>query len=221
MATTIEDDKEDDLRETLEISVDGGDEDIIGDMIVVDDDYREEVRLALEQQHGVTGATTEPTEEDEDQMKRDYVTLDFEEKNLFDFAKNQLRRMQMIRDLLLGTAPDRDLLDGVPADKILNLPLIKRWMLFSQWKNMYQDVVNQDLLDTQAKYESKIKEYNQLKGEALASLCRTADVVGMTTTGAAKNRSMLESLKAKIGKFSFKFGMKKKVCVNLINKLIL
>ena len=34
----------------------------------------------------------------------------------------------------------------------------------------------------------------------MAALCRTADIVGMTTTGAAKNRLMLESLKPKIGK---------------------
>ena len=33
----------------------------------------------------------------------------------------------------------------------------------------------------------------------MAALCRTADIVGMTTTGAAKNRLMLESLKPIIG----------------------
>ena len=58
----------------------------------------------------------------------------------------------------------------------------------------------QDLRDTELDYEQCIQMYNELKGQALAALCRTADVVGMTTTGAAKNRSMLEALGAKIGK---------------------
>ena len=48
-------------------------------------------------------------------------------------------------------------------------------------------------------YEGLIRTYNELKGQALADLCRAADVVGMTTTGAAKNRPMLEALGAKIG----------------------
>ena len=33
----------------------------------------------------------------------------------------------------------------------------------------------------------------------MSALCRTTDIVGMTTTGAAKNRRLLESLKGKIG----------------------
>ena len=53
--------------------------------------------------------------------------------------------------------------------------------------------------DSEKEYEDKIVNYNELKGQALAALCRTADIIGMTTTGAAKNRLLLESLKAKIG----------------------
>jgi hypothetical protein len=80
----------------------------------------------------------------------------------------------------------------------MTMPLSQRWMLFGQWKRSYENIINEELQE----FKGKIKEYNQLKGEALAALCRTADVIGMTTTGAAKNRLLLESLKAKIGKYS-------------------
>jgi hypothetical protein len=81
------------------------------------------------------------------------------------------------------------------------MPLRQRWMLFRKWKRSYQEMMEQDVRKSKEDYESQIKEYNQLKGQALAALCRTADVIGMTTTGAAKNRLLLESLKAKIGMY--------------------
>ena len=67
------------------------------------------------------------------------------------------------------------------------------------WKSQYQSIVYSDLNSVEQNYECSIRAYNELKGQALAALCRTADVVGMTTTGAAKNRPMLEALGAKIG----------------------
>jgi hypothetical protein len=60
-------------------------------------------------------------------------------------------------------------------------------------------------------------EYNQLKGKALAALCRTADVIGMTTTVAAKNRSLLESLGAKIGKQFFHIQLSSQLMMFFLN----
>ena len=102
----------------------------------------------------------------------------------------------MIRDQQLDV-PNR--IVSVSADQILTLPLGQRWMLFAQWMHSYNKLIQQDLRNTETEYKDKIVEYNQLKGQALAALCRTADIVGMTTTGAAKNRLMLESLKPIIG----------------------
>jgi hypothetical protein len=121
-----------------------------------------------------------------------------EDKSLLSFAKNQIQQMQYIRDLLLDEENDIFQEDNFSADRIMTMPLSQRWMLFGQWKRSYENIINEELQE----FKGKIKEYNQLKGEALAALCRTADVIGMTTTGAAKNRLLLESLKAKIGKDS-------------------
>jgi hypothetical protein len=171
--------------------------------IIDDEDYTEELRLAREEISDVA-----PPEHNNNVDDGEYVPWtqaeeepkDIEEKLFADFANNQMERMQYIRDLLLAMPYDNYQMEDFSADQIMSMPLSKRWMLFAQWKRLYQEIVNQDLRDTERDYEDKIKEYNQLKGKALAALCRTADVIGMTTTGAAKNRLLLESLKAKIGK---------------------
>ncbi|XP_045029940.1 NFX1-type zinc finger-containing protein 1 isoform X2 [Daphnia magna] len=170
--------------------------------IVDDEDYPEELRLAREEISSVV--LPNPVSDNVDDGE--YVPWcqseegheDMEDKIFSNFAQNQMERMQYIRDLLLAMQYETYEPEDFSADEIMTLPLSKRWMLFAQWKRSYQDIVNNDLRDSEIDYEKKIKEYNELKGEALAALCRTADVVGMTTTGAAKNRALLESLKAKI-----------------------
>jgi len=47
--------------------------------------------------------------------------------------------------------------------------------------------------------EKDILQYNHLSAEAKAALCRKADIIGMTTTGAAKNQQFLKVLGPKIG----------------------
>ena len=48
-------------------------------------------------------------------------------------------------------------------------------------------------------YKSQIVKYNQIKDEMDASLCRSVDVIGLTTTGAARRRNVLTVLQPKIG----------------------
>ena len=195
-ATSIKDEKVDEcLPEDVEVPCRTYADDMIEDIDDIDDeDYREELRLAQEQ------AKTEVLPGDVDEVDELQLPIDAavndEEQTLIDFAKNQMEQMNLIREQLLAMPNE---IEFVSADKILTLPLTKRWMLFAQWKRAYQEIIQQDLRDSEKEYEDKIVNYNELKGQALAALCRTADIIGMTTTGAAKNRLLLESLKAKIG----------------------
>ena len=49
-------------------------------------------------------------------------------------------------------------------------------------------------------YKARITEYNYVKSQSEVSLCRNVDVIGMTTTGAARRRQLLSLLRPKIGK---------------------
>ena len=192
-ATSIKDEKVDEcLTEDVEVPCRTYADDMIED--IDDEDYREELCLAQEQAK-MEVLPGDVDEVDELQLPIDAAVND-EEQTLIDFAKNQMEQMNLIREQLLAMPNE---IEFVSADKILTLPLTKRWMLFAQWKRAYQEIIQQDLRDFEKEYEDKIVKYNELKGQALAALCRTADIIGMTTTGAAKNRLLLESLKAKIG----------------------
>lgn len=48
-------------------------------------------------------------------------------------------------------------------------------------------------------YRGQIREYNRIKAESEVALCRSVDVVGLTTTGAARRRDVLALLQPKIG----------------------
>lgn len=189
------------LPDDMEVA-DHVDDDIVEDLID-DEDYGEELRLAQKEADIVASPEDVVEDKDDFQLRLDAAIVQHEDQSLIDFAKNQMQRMQLIRDLLLNRPPNTSFLaEFISPDQILKLPLGQRWMLFAHWKHRYHEMIHQDLMNTEKAYEDKIKEFNKLKGEALAALCRTADVVGMTTTGAAKNRLLLESLKAKIGIYS-------------------
>ena len=52
-------------------------------------------------------------------------------------------------------------------------------------------------------YSEAVGKYNRIKSEAECALCRTAKVIGLTSTGAAARRSMLQLLRPKIGWLQF------------------
>ena len=174
-------------------------DDEVEDIVIDDDeDFQEELRLAQEEAK-IETTPDEAFEDDELNLNLDSPTINGEEKILLGFAKKQLERMGFVRDLLSSISNEACLEEDFQADQIMVMPFRERWMLFDQWKRVYREIIEQDVRESTEKYQAQIKEYNELKGKALAALCRTADVIGMTTTGAAKNRSLLESLGAKIG----------------------
>lgn len=117
------------------------DDDDIDEDIIDDEDYREELRLAKEQVDVVDACPENVDEDDDDFERRLEVAASHEDKSLIDFAKNQVQRMHMIRDLLLSMPPDTNVTESVSANEILTLPLSNRWMLFAHWKRTYQDMV--------------------------------------------------------------------------------
>lgn len=178
--------------------------DSVEDIFIDDEDFQEELRVAQEKTK-VKTTPDEGSEKKDTTLHFDNTAVTVEEETLVNFAKNQLNRMEFVRDLLSTIPNDACLEESFHGSQITTMPLRQRWMLFGKWKRVYREMIEQDLRKSKEEYESQIKLFNELKGKALAALCRTADVVGMTTTGAAKNRLLLESLKAKIGTYFFFF----------------
>ena len=53
----------------------------------------------------------------------------------------------------------------------------------------------------ESNYKHYITEFNFLKAKTEETLCRNVDVIGMTTTGAASRRQLVNLLRPKIGNF--------------------
>ena len=92
------------------------------------------------------------------------------------------------------------------------LTFLQRWKMYSAWKSLVVDILDKRAAEIEAECRSVAKELKDVETLETAEIIRGAAVVGITTTGAAKQKALLEHLKCKIGKhlsstepFSFHF----------------
>jgi hypothetical protein len=76
----------------------------------------------------------------------------------------------------------------------------ERWILYRYWVDRLRNVLLEKLLRKKARYRLEAGRYEEAQLMIDLDILRDSLIVGMTTTGAAKFRSLLQALKAKIGK---------------------
>jgi hypothetical protein len=76
----------------------------------------------------------------------------------------------------------------------------ERWILYRYWVDRLRNVLLQELCRQEAHFRSEAREYEEVQQMNDLYILRESLIVGMTTTGAAKLQSLLQALKAKIGK---------------------
>jgi hypothetical protein len=76
----------------------------------------------------------------------------------------------------------------------------ERWILYRYWVGRLQNVRLEELRSKEAKLRFEARMYEEVQQMNDAHILRESLVVGMTTTGAAKFQSLLQAVKAKIGK---------------------
>ncbi|XP_042904468.1 NFX1-type zinc finger-containing protein 1 [Parasteatoda tepidariorum] len=81
---------------------------------------------------------------------------------------------------------------------VWRLSIDKRWQLYKFWWQLYIENKQAETLGTQQKFRELYKELNELRSLEDGYLCQKADIVGMTTTGAAKYKHIIEFLNPKI-----------------------
>jgi len=104
---------------------------------------------------------------------------------------------------LLEIAPHVDTrhLARLETQDLNRMPYSDRWMLYASWRKQVLDLMEQKENFLDAQYAILVQERKDIETFESAEVCRTADIVGITTTGAAKQRALLEHLKPKIGIF--------------------
>jgi len=76
----------------------------------------------------------------------------------------------------------------------------ERWILYRYWVDILRKVLFEKLRRQEARFRSEVRKYENVQQKSDLRILRESLIVGMTTTGAAKSQSLLQALKAKIGK---------------------
>lgn len=88
------------------------------------------------------------------------------------------------------------------AKKLSNLKKLNT----AQQQNLASESPNwQKLQQLEQTYRGQILEFNAIRAESEEALCRSVDVIGLTTTGAARRRDLLARLQPKIGIYNILF----------------
>jgi hypothetical protein len=76
----------------------------------------------------------------------------------------------------------------------------ERWILYRYWVARLRNVLLEKLRTQEAQFRLEARMYEEVQQMNDLDILRESLIVGMTTTGAAKFQSLLQALKAKIGK---------------------
>ena len=84
-----------------------------------------------------------------------------------------------------------------------NLSLVDRCRLYASWRRLLIEKLQHEISIFHNELQELAEERLAIKMSRYLHICRQADVVGMTTTGAAKWQSLVNDLKPKIGENIF------------------
>jgi len=76
----------------------------------------------------------------------------------------------------------------------------ERWILYRYWVDRLRNVLLEKLRRKETQFRLEARMYEEVQQMNDLDILRESLIVGMTTTGAAKFQSLLQALKAKIGK---------------------
>ncbi|XP_057379336.1 NFX1-type zinc finger-containing protein 1-like [Daphnia carinata] len=118
-------------------------------------------------------------------------------------ALSKIAQIQQQREYL------REILEILPAvdaeeyqrlieSNIIQLPYLDRWRIYSFWRAKASELWTAQINSLNLQVQQQTNELKDVETIETAEIIREAHVVGITTTGAAKNRALLEHLKSKI-----------------------
>ena len=88
--------------------------------------------------------------------------------------------------------------DVQEIDDVRLLKEEKRWKLYHHWVSQYLKVKKLHLRNSADHYNETCKVYTDMKQQIDCHVARGADIIGMTTTGAAKHHHILKNIHPKI-----------------------
>ncbi|XP_066055411.1 NFX1-type zinc finger-containing protein 1 [Chamaea fasciata] len=89
-------------------------------------------------------------------------------------------------------------LEANAIQDVWQLDLNSRWRLYRLWLKTYQGFIREDILEHEQQYQAAAERLEEQKLEQDLCILNNASIVGMTTTGAAKYRRILQYIEPPI-----------------------
>ncbi len=146
--------------------------------------------------------------ETETRIKKFKESLETVEGEDAEWVALQIRELQnqmiFLRQLLQGVPTlDEKQLNELYQYDLLQIPLLQRWMMYNSWKVKALEIQEERAAQLEKLYFENANKLKDVRNLESAEICQKADIVGLTTTGAAKQRALLNHLKPKIGNIYF------------------
>ena len=108
-------------------------------------------------------------------------------------AENTIRKYLFKRDRM-----DNEEVEEISLTSIMSLSIRDRWRLYNYWEEQRYIYLQEENRMRVEKYSEKCRDVAELRQREDRYILESADVVGMTTTGAAKYQHILHHIKPKI-----------------------
>ena len=115
-----------------------------------------------------------------------------------DAAKRDRRKFEKAIEFAVSNS---DMMTPEEADQIRDvwqLPYQQRWRLYRLWVAGYIEIQEQVMVRYQTAYEALSQQRKEIDREEDYLILKDAKVIGLTTTGAAKHRQLLQRVRPKI-----------------------
>ncbi|XP_077125738.1 NFX1-type zinc finger-containing protein 1-like isoform X2 [Ranitomeya variabilis] len=81
---------------------------------------------------------------------------------------------------------------------ICAIPIYKRWEMYRMWRQTVLKAIRSDIFKLEDEYQILINRLAELRNQQDCEILQRTDIIGMTTTGAAKYRKLLQVVQPRI-----------------------
>ena len=134
--------------------------------------------------------------------------LDKEERFFLNRKMNHNRQQLNCLTELLKIVPPFDvepelILNHYYGQNLLQIPYDLRWRMYITWISKLVEDLEKEVAVLENDYRIQLKHLKDVEILESSEVCHEAAIIGVTTTGAAKQRALLGHLCSKIGKYIF------------------
>uniref|UniRef100_A0A8C9NK28 Zinc finger NFX1-type containing 1 n=1 Tax=Serinus canaria TaxID=9135 RepID=A0A8C9NK28_SERCA len=122
----------------------------------------------------------------------------WQENMRWEITRGQRRKIMQKMKVELRKLNAMTELEANAVQDVWQLDLNSRWRLYRLWLQTYQGFIQDSIRDHEEQYQAAARKLKELKLEQDLCILRSTRIVGMTTTGAAKYRQILQYIEPQI-----------------------